>query len=78
MAGHRMILNFTFFGMRPRKSITHTPVVAERARRFMNLVVDVNSEPERGRSASAQPRRTTTNALVTSFLRLARQIALVG
>jgi hypothetical protein len=38
-------------------------VVAERARRFVNLVVDASSEPERGRSASAQPRRTATNAI---------------
>jgi hypothetical protein len=26
MAGRQMILNFTFFGMRPRKSIIHTPL----------------------------------------------------
>jgi len=38
------------------------PVVVERARRFVNLVVDANSEPERGRSASARLRRTATNA----------------
>ena len=38
-------------------------VVAERARRFMNLVIDASSEPERGRSAFAQPCQTATNAL---------------
>ena len=39
------------------------PVVAERARRFMNLVVDAASEPGRGRSTFAKPRRAATNAL---------------
>ena len=29
------------------------PAVAERTRRFMNLVIDANSEPERGRKARA-------------------------
>jgi hypothetical protein len=38
------------------------PAVAERARRFMNLVAEPNSKPEPGRNACAQPRRTATNS----------------
>jgi hypothetical protein len=39
------------------------PAVAERARRFVNLVTETNSKPEPGRNACVQPCRTTTNAL---------------